>query len=86
MGPFEKITFFPPDPLAVETATAMDEVHHELQPPAKDVHIVPAIKRNSLISITKFVDANYTAIFDKDGVNIYNANNTKITVTRAAIL
>jgi hypothetical protein len=70
----------------VETATAMDEVHHELQPPTKDVHIVPAIQRDSLISITKFVDANYTAIFDKDKENIYNATNTKITVTGAAIL
>ncbi len=64
----------------------MDKLHHELQPPAKDVHIVPAIKRNSLISIPKFVNANYIAIFDKDKVNIYNANNTKITVTRATIL
>jgi hypothetical protein len=40
----------------------------------------------SLISITKFVDANYIAIFDKDEVNIYNANKTKIIVSRSAIL
>ncbi len=38
-----------------------------------------------LISKPKFVDANYIAMFDKDKVNIYDANNTKITVTRAAI-
>jgi hypothetical protein len=60
-------------------------LHHELQTPAKDVHIVSAIKHNSLISIPKFVDANYIAIFDKDEVNIYNTNNTEITVTRVAI-
>jgi hypothetical protein len=69
---------------AVEITTTMDKLHHQLQPSAKDV-IMPAIKRNSLISIFKCIDANYIAIFDKDEVNIYNANNTKITVTRATI-
>jgi hypothetical protein len=70
----------------VEAATTMDKLHHELQMPAKNVHILPGIKRDPLINIPKFVDPNYTAIFDKDEVNIYDANNTKITVTRAAIL
>jgi hypothetical protein len=51
----------------------------------KDVHIVPVIKCDSLISISKFVEVNYIVIFDKDEVNIYNANNTKFTVTRAVI-
>ena len=31
-------------------------------------------------------DANYISIFDAEEVNIYNANNTKITTTRGAIL
>ncbi len=44
------------------------------------------MKRASLISIPKFANANYIAIFDKGKGNIYNANNTKITVTRATIL
>ncbi len=65
---------------------AIDELHHELGLPAKDVHIVPAVKQDSLISIPKFVDAIYIAIFDKVKVNIYNTNKTKIIVTRAAIL
>ncbi len=56
--------------------TTMDELHHELWPPEKDVHIVPVIERNLLISIPKFVDASYIPIFDKNKVNIYNANNT----------
>jgi hypothetical protein len=71
---------------AVEAATAMDELHHQLQLPAKDVHIVPAIECVLLISIPKCIDANYIVIFDKDKVNIYSTNNTKITVMRAAIL
>ena len=71
---------------ALEAATAMDELHHKLRPPAKDVHIMLLIKRDSLCSISKFVHANYIAIFDKDKVNIYDANNTEVTVTCSAIL
>ena len=62
----------------IEEASDMDELHHNVRHPAKDVHIVPGIKRDSLLSIPKFADANYVAIFDKDEVNIYNANKTKL--------
>ncbi len=64
----------------------MDELHHNVCHPAKDVHIVPRIECTSLLSIPKFVEANYIAIFDKDEVNIYNANKKIITVSRSAIL
>jgi len=46
----------------------------------------PGIERDSLLSIPKFADANYVAIFDKDEVNIYDANKTTIVVSRGAIL
>ncbi len=48
----------------------MDEFQHDMRHPAKDVHIVPGIERDSLLSIPKFADTNYIAIFDKDEVNI----------------
>ncbi len=70
----------------VEKANDMDELQHNVRHPAKDVHIVPCIKRNSLLSIPKFVDANYIAIFNKDKVNIYHANKTSIVVSHDAIL
>ncbi len=70
----------------VEEANDMDELQHNVRHPAKDVHIVPGIECNSLLSIPKFADANYVAIFDKDEVNIYNANKTKIIISRSAIL
>jgi hypothetical protein len=70
----------------VEEANDMDELQHNVRHPAKDVHIVPDIKCDSLLSIPKFVDANYIAIFDKDEVNIYDANKTSIVVSRGAIL
>jgi hypothetical protein len=70
----------------VEEASNMDKFQHDMRHPAKDVHIVPGIKRNSLLSIPKFADANYVAIFDKDEVNIYDANKTTIIVSSGTIL
>jgi hypothetical protein len=69
----------------VEEASNMDKFQHDMRHPAKDVHIVLGIERNSLLSIPKFADANYVAIFDKDEVNIYDANKTKIIVSCSAI-
>ena len=70
----------------VKEASDMDKLHHNIRHPAKGVHIVPGIERDSLLSIPKFADANYVAIFDKDEVNIYDANKTTIVVSRGAIL
>jgi hypothetical protein len=70
----------------VEEASNMDELHHDVRHPAKDVHIVPGIERDFLLSIPKFFNANYIPIFDKDEVNIYDANKTIITVSCSAIL
>jgi hypothetical protein len=64
----------------------MDELQHKLRPPARDVQFVPSIERDLLLSISKFVDPNYIAIFDKVEVNLYDANNTEVTVTCSAIL
>ena len=71
---------------SIEAATAMDALHHSLRAPARDVHIVPSIERDSLLSVFKFVDARYIAIFDKGEVNIFDTNNTEVMVSRAAIL
>ncbi len=70
----------------VEEASDMDKFQHKVRHPAKDVHIVPGIKRDSLFSIPKFADASYVTIFDKDEVNIYDANKSKNIVSCSAIL
>jgi hypothetical protein len=70
----------------VEEANNMDKLQHDVRHPAKDVHIMPGIKHNSLLSIPKFVDTNYIAFFDKDKVNIYDTNKTSIVVSCGAIL
>ena len=41
----------------IEEASGMDELHQDVRDPAKDVHIVPGIKCDSLLSIPKFPDA-----------------------------
>ena len=70
----------------MEEASNMDELQHNVRHPAKDMHIMPGIERDSLLSIPKIADANYIAIFNKDQVNIYDANKTTIIVSWGAIL
>jgi hypothetical protein len=53
---------------------------------AKVLHITPGVSQNLFLSTVKFADANYITIFDNDEVNIFNANDTSITVTKGAIL
>ena len=70
----------------IMAATEIAEYPFNVRDPAKQLHITPGITTNSLLSTNKFADANYITIFDKEEVNIYDANDTIITVTRGAIL
>ncbi len=47
----------------LEEETDVDKLHYNIHQPAKDIHIVPGTKCNSLLSIPNFADANYIAIF-----------------------
>ena len=67
-------------------ASDIHQLHHNVRQPAKDVHIVPTIDSNSLLSTAKFATAGYITVFDSKEVNIYDANNTKVSVTREALL
>ncbi len=67
-------------------ATKIAEYPFKVQSPAQELHITPSITENSLLSTSKFAVANYITIFDKEEVNIYDANDTIIAVTRGAIL
>jgi hypothetical protein len=70
----------------IKEATDVDKLHHNIRQPAKDIHIVLGIECDSLLSIPQFTNASYIAIFDKDKINIYKANNTKVTVSCSTIL
>ena len=41
---------------------------------------------NHLISTNKFVEEDYVQVFDKEQVNIYDANDVEIKTTRGALL
>ena len=64
----------------------MSELAHDVRQPAKEVHIVPSIKTHSLLSIPKFAEAGYITVFDDEEVNIYDAQNTMLKVSRGAIV
>ncbi len=54
-------------------ATEIAKYPFKVQGPA---HITPGITKNLLLSIGQFAATNYATIFDKEEVNIYNANDT----------
>ncbi len=70
----------------IVNATEIAEYPFKVRVLAQELHITPSITKNSLLSTSKFADANYITIFDKEAVNIYDANDTTITITRGAIL
>ena len=60
-------------------------LRHNMRGAAREVHTIEGIK-NNLLSINEFAKEDYITIFDGDEVNIYDARNTKVKVSRGAIL
>ncbi len=74
-------------PNGTRTAAAtVSQLAHDIRQPAKDVHIVPSIQSNFLLSMAKFAKAGYITVFDNKEVNIYDPHNTTLKVSWAAIL
>ena len=71
-----------------QTTNASKEakLHHEVRDPARTVDIVPDLKHNSLLSGSKFADANYVSILTPKEVLIYDGKDLTITVSSEAIL
>ena len=61
-------------------ASEIAEYPFDIQRSAKERHITPGISQNSLLSTAKYADADYIMVFEKDRVNVYDANNTMFTV------
>ena len=53
--------------------------------PADEINIVPGIKHN-ILSMNQLAASKYIANFDEDKVNVYDTTNTKVTVSRGAVL
>jgi hypothetical protein len=58
----------------------------QVHQPAKDVHIVPTIDTNLLLSTAKYATVGYITVFDDKEVNIYDATNAEVNVRREAIM
>ena len=70
----------------VAPATTINQIHHKVRAPSREVNIVPSLVGHSHLSTSKFAAAGYTAIYDKDEVNFYNTHTTMITVLADAVL
>ena len=61
------------------------ELNLPLRREAREAHTLQGVT-NNLYSIPRLIQAGYVGIFDKDELAIYDARNTKIKVSRAAVL
>lgn len=61
-------------------ATIQACLHLYVRSPANTVDIVPNLHQ-TLLSGIKFADTNYTAVYSKDKVNLYDSNTINITET-----
>ena len=59
------------------TSTHQAKLHLQVRAPANIVDVVPNLTQ-TLLSGSKFADAGYTAVYDKNEVNFYEANKVKI--------
>ena len=57
-----------------------------LREPARTVDMVPDLKHNSLLSASKFADANYTTVLTPTEVLIYDGDDLTLQINKEAIL
>ena len=60
-------------------ASELAEYPFKVRNPASKVHMTPGITSNSLMSTNQFAIADNITVFDKEEVNVYDANDVKIT-------
>jgi len=66
--------------------TNVAKLRHDLREPARRVDMVPALQRDSLLSCSKFADANYIWVFTPGEVKVYDGDTVKFTVSEEAVL
>lgn len=57
------------------------ELQYNMRQPAVDANMVPGLAMNSLLSTSKLVYANYTTIFTKDEVQVFDAETAKFHIS-----
>ena len=68
------------------TATTQAKLLHKVREPARSVDMVPSLAEHTLISTSKFADADYVAIYDEKEVNFYDNKTAKIEISEEAVL
>ena len=81
--PSNKTFMFPNN--TTQKATKKMLLKHDLREGALEMNIIPGLHK-PLLSVSKFADAGYTTIFDKDQANVYDASTTAITVSQPPVL
>ena len=72
--------------MCLEKSTVIKNVEHDLRPPVQEMHVTPGITSASLARTGKYADANYALLFLKDRVEVFDLENTKIFVSKEAVL
>ena len=67
-------------------ATTINRLLHNIREPTHNINIVPSLVGILLLSTSKFVEASYTTICNKDAVNYYGARTTKIMILADTVL
>ena len=68
-----------------QKATKKMMLKHELRDGALEMNIIPGLHK-PLLSVSKFADAGYTTIFDKNQASVYDASTTTIIVSKPPML
>ena len=71
---------------ATAPAPKLAKLHHQLRKPAHTVDMVPYLVQNTLLSASKFANAEYISIYDGDKVNVYDGHTTRIKVSEKVVL
>jgi hypothetical protein len=67
-------------------ATTANKLMHVVCKPTRRANIVPMLVGSSLLSTPTFVEAGYTAIYNKNKLNFYDPQTTKIMVLADPVL
>ena len=86
-GPSEKVVLLP-NGTAIKASHKTNLPFSSLSAKAREADVLPALKQNSLVSVGKFADANYTTIFHPqgEGVTVHKPGTFKLRLLREPVL
>ena len=70
----------------ISKASKLAKIEHRLQEPDQQIDMVPDLVYHTLLSASKFENADYISIYDGREVNIHYGQNTKIVIPETEVL